>query len=202
MIVCRPCLGREEVDVLGRNWPLGARFGPRRLRILFKHRRRMNGNISDHPLTPDPPSRQLSLSEAATGPSPEGSERDWGGQRSHRADYRKVVLGTQRLVPQSHLRPAPEVPQSRLPQSGPRFIPTATYAQRLRSHRADYRKVVLGTQRLVRILFKHVLFYILRDAVACAQAQGTRTAAALVSKLQAAVAALLWPALPSPAQGT
>ena len=84
MIVCRPCLGREEVDVLGRNWPLGARFGPRRLRILFEH----------------------------------------------------------------------------------------------------------------------VLFYILRDAVACAQAQGTRTAAALVSKLQAAVAALLWPALPSPAQGT
>ena len=151
MIVCRPCLGREEVDVLGRNWLLGARFGPRRLRILLKHRRRMNGNISDHPLTPDPPSRQLSVSEAATGPSPEGSERDWGGQRSHRADYRKVVL---------------------------------------------------GTQRLVRILFKHVLFYILRDAVACAQAQGTRTAAALVSKLQAAVAALLWPARPSPAQGT
>ena len=41
------------------------------------YRRRMNGNTSDHPQTPDPPSRQLGVSEAAAGPSPEGSMRSW-----------------------------------------------------------------------------------------------------------------------------
>ena len=34
-------------------------------------------HTSDHPQTPDPPSRQLGVSEAAAGPSPEGSMRSW-----------------------------------------------------------------------------------------------------------------------------
>ena len=65
-----------------------------------------------------------------------------------------------------------------------------------------------GPRRL-RLLFKCVLFCfscgMVTVMVACAQAQGQRTAAALASDVQAAVAALRWwmrTALPSPAQGT